>query len=53
MQETTMCFSNQEKPGKDEKCFYMPKYINLKNCPDCDKKRSTACKDSNCGRQKR
>ena len=49
MQEVTMCFSRLEKPGKDEKPGYLRQtYNSIKICPDCDRKRISACKDPAC-----
>jgi hypothetical protein len=48
MQETTMCFSRLDKPGKDEKPQFMPRWATIKNCPDCDTKRIGLCKDPLC-----
>ena len=41
MQESTLCFGKYDKPGKYEKISYMPTRATIKNCPDCDKKRTT------------
>ena len=48
MKESTLCFGKYDKPGKYEKISYMPSRATIKNCPDCDKKRTTVCKDPNC-----
>ena len=48
MQESTMCSSKNDKPGKYETVSYMPSRATIKNCPDCDTKRTTLCKDPNC-----
>ena len=49
MQESTMCFSRLEKPGKDEKPSYLRQsYRSVRVCPDCDRKRISACKDPAC-----
>jgi hypothetical protein len=53
MQESTMCFGKQDKPGKYEKVSYMPTWSNIKNCPDCDKKRTTVCKDPSCNKTRK
>ena len=51
MQESTMCFSNQEKPGKDELPLQMRNWMFTdKYCAECDRKRSTVCNDPNCTR---
>ena len=47
------CNDKNYKPGKNEIITLMPRTYSYKNCPDCDKKRSTVCKDPNCGSQKR
>jgi len=47
MQEKTTCSSN-DKPGKYEQHYMLPKHFNIKTCPDCDTKRTTLCKDPNC-----
>jgi hypothetical protein len=42
-----------EKPGKNEMVKFMPvNFGRIKNCPDCDRKRISACKDPTCGRKK-
>jgi hypothetical protein len=48
MQESTMCYSKNDKPGKYETFSYMPRWSSIKSCPDCDTKRTTVCKDPNC-----
>lgn len=50
MQEAMMCFSRNDKPGKDEKPYFMPRWSMIKNCPDCDTKRTGLCKDPNCNK---
>ena len=52
MQENTMCFSKLDKPGKDEKPQFMPRWITIKTCPDCDSKRIGVRKDPNCNKVK-
>ena len=52
MQHAIKCDS-RDKPGKNEVIRFMP--VNLgrfRDCPDCDRKRITACKDPACGRRK-
>lgn len=44
------CYSKTDKPGKDERPYVMPIRFSLRTCPDCDKKRTTVCKDPNCKR---
>jgi hypothetical protein len=53
MQESTMCYSKNDKPGKYETISYMPRWATIKNCPDCDTKRTTVCKDPNCNKPKK
>jgi hypothetical protein len=48
MQESTMCYSKNDKPSKHEPVSYTYKWSLNNNCPDSDKKRTTACKDPNC-----
>lgn len=51
MQESTMCFGKLDKPGKDEKSSYLRQsYRSVQLCPDCDKKRTSVCKDPKCAR---
>ena len=53
MIHATKCES-WDKPGKNEVLRFMP--VNLarfRNCPDCDRKRSSACQDPACNRAKR
>ena len=52
MQENTMCYSKLDKPGKDEKPQFMPKWVTIKTCPDRDTKRIGLCKDLNYNQQK-
>jgi len=52
MQHAIKCDS-QDKPGKNEVIRFMP--VNLgrfRNCPDCDRKRISACQDPACSRRK-
>ena len=52
MQHAIKCDS-QDKPGKNEVVRFMPTmWIRVKDCPDCDRKRTTVCKDPTCGRRK-
>ena len=53
MQERTVCYSGYDKPSKYEVVSYMPRWSTIKNCPDCDTKRTTACKDPNCNKPKK
>lgn len=53
MQESISCFSQLEKPGKDEKPSYLRQsYRSVRVCPDCDRKRISACQDPACNRAK-
>jgi len=48
MQYAIKCES-WDKPGKNEVVRFMPTNLNrFKNCPDCDRKRISACKDPTC-----
>ncbi len=46
MQHTIMCFG--AKPSKYEKQPAIVRWSAIRNCPDCDKKRTTICKNSHC-----
>jgi hypothetical protein len=53
MQQAVKC-ENWDKPGKNEIVRFMP--VNLarfRNCPDCDRKRISACQDPACNRTKK
>ena len=54
MHETsTNCMSTSKwdsKPGKYESTSYAPRWLNTNRCPDCDKKRISACKDPDCNK---
>ena len=52
MQESTICYIKNDKPGKYETYSYMPRWASIKNCPDCDTKRTTVCKDPNCNKKR-
>ena len=44
---------NWDKPGKNEIPKFMPVDLaRFSRCPDCDLKRSAACRDPACGRRK-
>jgi hypothetical protein len=48
MQHAIKCES-WDKPGKNEVVKFMPTNLNrFKNCPDCDRKRISACRDPAC-----
>ena len=51
MQSTTNC-DQQDKPGKNEIVYFMRNSwaSMIKDCPDCDRKRTTVCKDPACRR---
>jgi hypothetical protein len=52
MQHAIKCDS-RDKPGKNEVVRFMPtNWIRIKDCPDCDRKRSTVCRDPACSRAK-
>ena len=51
MQHAIKCDS-WDKPGKNEVVKFMPAN-RLRDCPDCDRKRITACKDPACNRAKK
>jgi len=52
MKYTALCDSG-EKPGKNEIPKSMINWVRvIKDCPDCDRKRTTACKDPACSRRK-
>jgi hypothetical protein len=46
MQKTIMCYG--DKPSKYEKQPEIVRWSAIRNCPDCDKKRSSACKNPDC-----
>lgn len=48
----TNCWSREEKPGKNDTVQLIKTWMIPRNCPDCDKKRTTFCKDPNCVRRK-
>lgn len=54
VKETSMIHATKcdswDKPGKNEIVRFMPVNLGrvIKNCPDCDRKRITACKDPAC-----
>ena len=53
MQHAIKCDS-WDKPGKNEVVRFMPAtWIRIKDCPDCDRKRITACRDPACNRVKK
>ena len=53
MIHATKCDS-QDKPGKNEVVRFMPTmWIRIRDCPDCDRKRSSACQDPACNRAKK
>ena len=44
---------NWDKPGKNEIPQFMPvNIVRFKRCPDCDRKRITACRDPQCNQPK-
>jgi hypothetical protein len=51
MQYAIKC-DQQDKPGKNEIVYFMRTSwtLAIKNCPDCDRKRTTVCKDPVCQR---
>ena len=52
MQYAIKCDS-WDKPGKNEVPKSMINWTRvIKNCPDCDRKRSTLCQDPACNRAK-
>jgi len=53
MQYAIKC-DQQDKPGKNEIAYFMrTSWASvIKNCPDCDRKRITICKDPACRRPK-
>jgi hypothetical protein len=51
MQHATKCDS-WDKPGKNEIPKSMINWQRVRDCPDCDRKRTTVCKDPTCGRKK-
>jgi hypothetical protein len=54
MQESTMCFGKLEKPSKYEKSSYLRQsYRSVRICPDCDRKRSSACREPACNQSKK
>lgn len=48
MREYVMCYSGSEKPSKYEKETPIYRWSLRNNCPDCDKKRTSSCKNPNC-----
>lgn len=57
MHETsTNCMASTikwDKPGKYEQPQFQPRWIKSAGCPDCDKKRISACKDPDCAKARR
>ena len=52
MQHAVKC-EGWDKPGKNEIVKFMPMNLaRFRNCPDCDRKRTTVCKDPACSRKK-
>jgi hypothetical protein len=53
MQYAIKC-DQQDKPGKNEIVHFMRNNWTsaIKNCPDCDRKRTTVCRDPACQRTK-
>ena len=45
----THCSGN-DKPGKNEIPVFFRINASIKNCPDCDRKRSAACTDPQCAK---
>lgn len=48
----TKCWMREEKPGKNEIPQLVKSWMTSRNCPDCDKKRTTFCREPNCVRRK-
>jgi len=53
MPYTIKC-DQQEKPGKNEIVYFMRANwpATIRDCPDCDRKRTTVCQDPVCQRTK-